>query len=86
MATKKKPSLADQLIAKASAGGANYNIPAPAKAELAKLLEHNDNAPHFQRVSALAAMEMLASFGVKLGRTKFDQVVQHNFGRAWGVK
>lgn len=85
MATK-KPSIADQLIAKASAGQADLSLPAKAKAELAKLLEHNDNAPHKQRVSAFAAIEMLQTFGVKLARLKFDRVIKHHFNRGWGAQ
>jgi hypothetical protein len=85
MAAKKtKPSAAQALIAKATA--AKDALPARARAELAALMEHNDGATQAQRVSADAALAMLATLGVQMGRSKFDQVIKREFGRKWGAQ
>ena len=78
-----KKSAAAALIAKTTRQEA---LPTQARKALAELLEHNDEHPRGQRVSADAAMVMLRDMGLSMGRTKFDRIVKREFGRAWGSK
>ena len=87
MAAKKSPtrSAAAALIAKATAAGvANLAIPAEARAEIEEILRHNDASPKPQRVPADDVIQMLESFGLRMGRQKFERMIRNEFGRAWG--
>lgn len=72
---------ADALIAKASRGHAIEEPSATALAELQKVLEYNAGAPWGKRVSAEAALEMLASLGWDRGRQALDTLCRRRFGR-----
>lgn len=76
-----KPSPAQQLIAKATA--AKDALPLAARIELQALMAHNAEAVRNQRVSAEAAIGMLATYGLKMARLKFDKLILREFGRKW---
>lgn len=62
------------------------SLDAETRADLAALLTHNDAAAKPQRVSAEAAIELLAQRGVRMARSKFDKLIVREFGRKWGSK
>jgi hypothetical protein len=76
-----KRTQADALIAKASEGQHMADPSATALAELGKVLEYNDEAPHKRRVSAAAAIEMMQSLGWKGSRQALDALCRRSFGR-----
>ena len=78
-------SKADELIAKAKSVNV-ARLPPKMHSELAKIIAHNDQAPIRHRVAASAAIELLASHGIVMGRVKFDSVIVREFGRKWGSK
>lgn len=62
-------------------------LPTKARAELAKLLEHNAQVGRAQRVPAEDAMQLLADgYNLRMGRNKFDRVIKQVFGRTWGAQ
>lgn len=78
----KKSSVAEQLIAKAIAP--KDALPLAARVELEALMKHNAGAVRNQRVSAEAAIGMLATYGLRMARLKFEKLVLREFGRKWG--
>lgn len=53
--------------------------------DLRLLLEHNDSVSRTLRVSAEAAIKMLADeHGLKMARSTFDRIVKKTIGRGWG--
>lgn len=76
---------ADALIAKASA---RKRVPLPAKcrAELAKIIAHNDNVPASQRVSREDALKLLSAHGLQMGKDSLQALMVREFGRKWGGK
>lgn len=65
-----------------AAKGKNVADPSEhALAELKAVLEYNDAAPWGKRVSADAAMEMLAGLGWDRSRATLDAVCRRIFGR-----
>ena len=78
-------SAADALIAKAREASRTA-LPAAIKAEIAKIIEHNDAVPRNQRVSADAVLVMLRELGHPMGMHRFMHTVQQEFGRKWVEK
>jgi hypothetical protein len=75
-------STAADLIAQAKAP--RNPLPAALRAELAKLLKHNDTSPRGQRVSRDQALALCKSHGVEMEYSKFDRIIQAEFSRKWG--
>lgn len=83
----KQRTQADALIAKASRGQHMTDPNPTALAELQKVLKYNDDAPHKRKVSAVAAVEMLHSFGWAGSRQALDSLCRRSFGRrSYGTK
>ena len=76
-----RTSPAGALIERAQRGQHAADPSATALAELKKVLEHNDGAAWGKRVSADAALEMLASLGWDHSRQALDALCRRRFGR-----
>lgn len=87
MGTKEESSVRAVDLIRAKAQG--QTIPPEALAELKKLVAHNDKtASNHLRVNASRAVELLQSYGVKVGgRISLDRLCREHLGRkSYGTK
>lgn len=88
MAAKRKNKLADALIAKAKTKSVGRMPPAEARAEIAKILRHNDaHDNNYERVGMIDTIAMLRDeFGFRCNKDKLEKIVRVWFGRGWSHK
>lgn len=89
MAAKRKTkNLADALIARAKTKSIGKMPPVAARAEIAKILRHNDaHENNYERVGMNDTIAMLRDeFGFTCNKDKLEKIVRVWFGRGWSHK